>query len=406
MPERRRGLRAEAAWQHTAVGSNREVRVRAHGMAGWLWIVLLLGWPAAALAQPTPNAVEEDQSAGDDAATEAGDDEDDGSSGETDDEDDGGEATEAGGEVELDPQGPHTADGRPMKETEWVLWDAQHPDPSPESYGGGAFSLPKGWIELRRAGEATPLRVQVYGANGALIPSAIRKIESTLEDKKHKRRHRINARTIAMLYLVAQHYQRPVVVVSGYRIPERVRGAGRKARGKGRGKGKGKGKARGKGKSGKGRATGRRGKGSYHWRGSAIDFRLPGVPPDELAHFIKGQFDKTGVGVYPTSGFVHMDARERSFYWIDFSGPSEAQRLQKVEVERRPTPGADWTTRGLRLPSDMRPEGPVAPAGRGRGAAGGKKTAGGKKKTAAGKKATGARKATGGKKAKAGRKGH
>ena len=31
-----------------------------------------------------------------------------------------------------------------------------------------------------------------------------------------------------------------------------------------------------------------------------------------------------GVGVYPVSGFVHLDVRERSYFWVDTSGPRHA----------------------------------------------------------------------------------
>jgi hypothetical protein len=34
-------------------------------------------------------------------------------------------------------------------------------------------------------------------------------------------------------------------------------------------------------------------------------------------------FDKVGVGYYPNSVFVHMDTREESGYWIDYSRQGE-----------------------------------------------------------------------------------
>ena len=37
-----------------------------------------------------------------------------------------------------------------------------------------------------------------------------------------------------------------------------------------------------------------------------------------------------GVGVYPTSGFVHVDVRDRSWFWIDKSGPGRKNRARGV----------------------------------------------------------------------------
>jgi hypothetical protein len=34
-------------------------------------------------------------------------------------------------------------------------------------------------------------------------------------------------------------------------------------------------------------------------------------------------FENVGAGYYPNSVFIHMDTRETSGYWIDYSGPGE-----------------------------------------------------------------------------------
>lgn len=46
---------------------------------------------------------------------------------------------------------------------------------------------------------------------------------------------------------------------------------------------------------------------SYHTRGMAIDMRLPGVDLSTL-HRTALALKRGGVGYYPTSGFVHVDA--------------------------------------------------------------------------------------------------
>lgn len=71
------------------------------------------------------------------------------------------------------------------------------------------------------------------------------------------------------------------------------------------------------------KATGR----SNHGRGRAIDVVVPGAKDEDVAAFVRSR-GFVGVGLYPTSGFVHMDVRPSSYYWIDRSGPGQPNREQ------------------------------------------------------------------------------
>ena len=64
---------------------------------------------------------------------------------------------------------------------------------------------------------------------------------------------------------------------------------------------------------------------SNHGKGRAIDLVVPGVADEEVARFARG-LGFVGVGVYPTSQFVHVDIRPRSYFWIDYSGPRMKNR--------------------------------------------------------------------------------
>lgn len=75
--------------------------------------------------------------------------------------------------------------------------------------------------------------------------------------------------------------------------------------------------------------TPRHGGHSNHGRGRAMDLVVPGAGDEEVARFAREQ-GFVGVGVYPVSGFVHIDVRERSFFWIDRSGPGKRSRLRGV----------------------------------------------------------------------------
>lgn len=64
---------------------------------------------------------------------------------------------------------------------------------------------------------------------------------------------------------------------------------------------------------------------SRHKEGKALDFTVDGVSVEALYDFCRA-LDGVGVGYYPTSGFVHLDVRDRWTTWIDESGPGEPLR--------------------------------------------------------------------------------
>ncbi|MGH7438477.1 MAG: YcbK family protein [Polyangiaceae bacterium] len=79
--------------------------------------------------------------------------------------------------------------------------------------------------------------------------------------------------------------------------------------------------------------------GSFHSTGRALDFKLEGVPNEDVVAFCKTLAD-TGCGYYPNSSFVHVDAREHGaghVSWIDISHPGETPHY----VKAWPLPSAD-----------------------------------------------------------------
>jgi uncharacterized protein YcbK (DUF882 family) len=101
--------------------------------------------------------------------------------------------------------------------------------------------------------------------------------------------HPIDPRTLGLVYRLESHFEvAEIRVVSGYRVP-------------------------------------RRGSRSNHGKGRAMDLVLPGIPDEEVARFAR-EMGFVGVGVYPTSQFVHVDIRPRSYFWVDYSGPHMKNR--------------------------------------------------------------------------------
>lgn len=86
---------------------------------------------------------------------------------------------------------------------------------------------------------------------------------------------------------------------------------------------------------------------SNHGKGRAIDLVVPGASDEEVAKFARDQ-GFVGVGVYPVSGFVHLDVRERSFFWVDTSGPGKRSRLRGVLADIATKSDKEAAARGER----------------------------------------------------------
>jgi hypothetical protein len=129
----------------------------------------------------------------------------------------------------------------------------------------------------------------------------------------------MNPRLIRMLYQAGRHWPgKRIEVVSGYRNPSVAKNPR-----------------------------------SPHMKGLACDFRVAGVANTELRDYLRGNMKKVGIGYYPNSSFVHLDVRkDRSAFWIDYSGPGErsvysenaAEDLKSGRAETyKPTKiGGDW----------------------------------------------------------------
>jgi hypothetical protein len=99
----------------------------------------------------------------------------------------------------------------------------------------------------------------------------------------------MDPRTLGLVYRIQRHFEVPEIrVVSGYRLPKP-------------------------------------GSRSNHGLGRAMDIIVPGVADEDVARYAR-EFGFVGVGVYPTSQFVHVDIRPRSYFWVDYSSPHHRNR--------------------------------------------------------------------------------
>jgi len=90
---------------------------------------------------------------------------------------------------------------------------------------------------------------------------------------------------------------------------------------------------------------------SRHSHGMAADIVLPGVKDDALAAFFRAQ-GYTGVGTYPRSGFVHIDVRETSYFWVDRSPPGKHWKVVQVRGDESRAADQAALARGLMTEED------------------------------------------------------
>jgi len=120
--------------------------------------------------------------------------------------------------------------------------------------------------------------------------------------------HGMNPRIVRLLYQTGRHWPgKRLDVVSGYRSPSVAKNPR-----------------------------------SPHMKGLACDFRVEGVQNTELRDYLRSHMKKVGVGYYPNSSFVHLDVRkDRSAFWIDYSGPGERAVYSQTPAEDLKTGRAD-----------------------------------------------------------------
>lgn len=157
-----------------------------------------------------------------------------------------------------------------------------------------------------RAQSPRPLVLRPVGAperfelvpepDGSFAPEALERAQVALADDESGSEREVHPRLLLLLHRAALHFEVPYVhVISGYRPESET---------------------------------------SRHGQGRAVDVVLPGVSNEALARFFRRQ-GFVGVGTYPHSGFVHVDVRDRSYYWVDGSGPGQPSQHRAVRAAER-----------------------------------------------------------------------
>ena len=160
---------------------------------------------------------------------------------------------------------------------------------------------------------ATNTRVELTPErdDGGFDADDLLRAEEVLAARRSGARHAIDAGVLERVYRAQRRFRVPFVwVVSGFRED---------------------------------RAT------SRHTMGRAMDVALPGVRDTVLAdHFRAEGF--SGVGTYTVGGFVHVDVRNRSYFWLDGTSPGRRSRARRVLLSRAWGADARARARGVEPP--------------------------------------------------------
>lgn len=125
---------------------------------------------------------------------------------------------------------------------------------------------------------------------GGFDETACTEIARVLGDSRTHTTGAIDRRLIEVMYDIARHFHAgQITVVSGYRAQRQP---------------------------------------SNHRLGRAVDILVPGVADSEVAAYAR-TLGFLGVGYYPRGGFVHIDVRDRSYYWVDRSPPGAPSRSRR-----------------------------------------------------------------------------
>jgi uncharacterized protein YcbK (DUF882 family) len=145
----------------------------------------------------------------------------------------------------------------------------------------------------KREIEALPAATDSGGFAASDLPRA----QHVLRESSTGHESPLEPRVLDLLYRIQRHFNaQEIRVISAYRTPVEGNGQGN------------------------------------HGRGRAVDFVVPGAADEDVARFAR-ELGFVGVGLYPISSFVHVDARSRSYFWTDRSGPGHQSRERGILPE-------------------------------------------------------------------------
>ena len=175
---------------------------------------------------------------------------------------------------------------------------------APSSLRTEPLQKPSGEIDLKAENLGEEVHLNIYKADGSFDEAALAKLDDLFRCVRTGEVRAVRRELYEQLSRIYDHFGKQIDLVSGFRFAER--------------------------------------NSSRHYHASAMDIHIPGVSITELYKFAESlDAGGMGIGIYPTSQFVHVDFRapgEPSYRWVDYSGHSSKHhhKRHRTPTTRKP----------------------------------------------------------------------
>jgi uncharacterized protein YcbK (DUF882 family) len=166
---------------------------------------------------------------------------------------------------------------------------------------------PSGEISLKAENLGEEVSVNIYKPDGSFNEAALAKLDELFRCARTGEVRAVRPELYEQLSRIYDHFDKQqIVLVSGFRFAER--------------------------------------NSSRHFHASAMDIKIPGVSINTMYAYAESlDPGGMGIGLYPTSQFIHVDFRapgEPSYRWVDYSGhggPVKSKAVSRTQPARKPT---------------------------------------------------------------------
>jgi len=167
---------------------------------------------------------------------------------------------------------------------------------------------PSGEISLKAENLGEEVTVNIYKPDGSFDEASLAKLDDLFRCVRTGEVRAVRPELYEQLSRIYDHFEKKqIYLVSGFRFAER--------------------------------------NSSRHFHASAMDIRIPGISINTMYAYAES-LDQggMGIGLYPTSQFIHVDFRapgEPSYRWVDYSGhgggSSKKKSTGRTHPARKPT---------------------------------------------------------------------
>ncbi len=163
---------------------------------------------------------------------------------------------------------------------------------------------PSGDVWLRAENLAEETRVNIYKEDGSINEASLAKLDELFRCRQTGEVRAVRAELYEQLSRIYDHFGgKRVDLVSGFRFAERSS--------------------------------------SRHFHASAMDIRIQGVSIRDMYAYAESlDGGNMGIGLYPNSGFIHVDFRaqgEPSYRWTDRSGAGSSAKAKAKKSKKKST---------------------------------------------------------------------